>query len=76
MVTMATRARGGAAIFVECNVADEASLDSAIRSAWQVFGGVNACALNADIFLPTASILDETASDHDQIMRVFSELPK
>jgi len=64
------RARGGAAAFVECDAAEEASLDSAIGSAWQVFGGLDACVLNAGIFLRDASILDETPREHDQIMRV------
>ena len=64
------RARGGAATFVECDAAHEASLKAAIGTAWETFGGLDACVLNAGIFLRTASILDETARDHDQIMRV------
>lgn len=64
------RARGGAATFVECDVADEESLESAIGTAWDLFGGLDACVLNAGIFLRTVSILDETPVEHDQIMRV------
>jgi len=62
--------RGGTAVFVECDAADEASVESAIGSAWQAFGGLDACVLNAGIFLRAASILEETAPDHDQVMRV------
>jgi hypothetical protein len=64
------RARGGAATFVECDAADETAVDTAIGTAWQVFGGLDSGVLNAGIFLRNASILDETAREHDQIMRV------
>ncbi len=63
-------ARGGEAAFVECDVADEASVESAISTAWELFGGLDGCVLNAGIFLRTVSILDETTPEHDQIMRV------
>jgi NAD(P)-dependent dehydrogenase (short-subunit alcohol dehydrogenase family) len=36
----------------------------------RVLGGLDACVLNADIFLCAGSILDETAPDHDQVMQV------
>jgi NAD(P)-dependent dehydrogenase (short-subunit alcohol dehydrogenase family) len=63
-------ARAGKARFEQCDVTDHRAVERAFRALDRMRHPLRAVVLNAGIFLRDASILEETVTEHDKIMRV------